>query len=102
VPATSCGEKVHHRSRRLSVHSLSLRTDCLVSWPYVRAFVSIDNMIFSSDSSEVAAVLDWELSTLGDSMADVASHLMVYYIPPGNHFLRGYCDCVYTACDNIQ
>jgi aminoglycoside phosphotransferase (APT) family kinase protein len=32
----------------------------------------IDNVLFKPESSEVAAVLDWELSTLGDPLADVA------------------------------
>ncbi len=30
----------------------------------------IDNMIYSHDAPEVLAVLDWELSTLGDPLAD--------------------------------
>ena len=30
----------------------------------------IDNMIFAKDRAEVLAVLDWELSTLGDPLAD--------------------------------
>jgi aminoglycoside phosphotransferase (APT) family kinase protein len=36
----------------------------------------IDNMIFAPDEPRVAAVLDWELSTLGDPMADFAYFLM--------------------------
>jgi aminoglycoside phosphotransferase (APT) family kinase protein len=38
----------------------------------------IDNMMFDRDSSRVIAVLDWELSTLGNPIADFAYHLMMY------------------------
>ena len=40
-----------------------------------------DNMIFDAVRPEVAAVLDWELSTLGDPVADFAYHLMMYRMP---------------------
>jgi aminoglycoside phosphotransferase (APT) family kinase protein len=42
-----------------------------------------DNMIFASDAAEVRAVLDWELSTLGDPAADFVYHLMMYRMPAG-------------------
>ena len=41
----------------------------------------LDNMIFRSDSNEVLAVLDWELSTLGDPIADF-SYLMLNWHNP--------------------
>lgn len=41
-----------------------------------------DNVIFHPDRPEVIAVLDWELSTLGDPLADFAYHAMMYRLPP--------------------
>ena len=40
-----------------------------------------DNMIFSPSRPEVIAVLDWELSTLGDPAADFTYHLLMYRMP---------------------
>jgi aminoglycoside phosphotransferase (APT) family kinase protein len=42
----------------------------------------LDNMILAPAASEVLAVLDWELSTLGDPVADFAYHLMQWDMPP--------------------
>ena len=40
-----------------------------------------DNMIFDPAEPEVCAVLDWELSTLGDPAADFTYHLLMYRMP---------------------
>jgi aminoglycoside phosphotransferase (APT) family kinase protein len=42
-----------------------------------------DNMIFHPSAPRVAAVLDWELSTLGHPLADFTYHLMMYRMPAG-------------------
>ena len=42
----------------------------------------IDNMIFAVDSAQVLAVLDWELSTLGDPLADLSYLLMNWVTEP--------------------
>ena len=41
----------------------------------------IDNLILHADRPQVAAVIDWELSTLGHPLADFAYHLMMYRFP---------------------
>ncbi|CCW18396.1 Predicted aminoglycoside phosphotransferase [Sphingobium indicum BiD32] len=42
-----------------------------------------NNLVFHGDRAEVAAILDWELSTLGHPITDFAFHLMMYRVPPG-------------------
>lgn len=42
----------------------------------------IDNMIFAPDTPRVIAVLDWELSTLGDPLADFSYFLMSWVTEP--------------------
>ncbi|HXG99108.1 MAG TPA: phosphotransferase family protein [Sphingomicrobium sp.] len=42
-----------------------------------------DNMIFAAREPRVMAVLDWELSTIGDPVADFVYHLLMYRMPAG-------------------
>ncbi|WP_272008513.1 phosphotransferase family protein [Roseovarius sp. ZX-A-9] len=46
----------------------------------------IDNMIFAEGSAEVRALLDWELSTLGHPLADLAYQCMQWRLPNENAF----------------
>jgi len=41
----------------------------------------LDNLIIAHDRPEIIAVLDWELSTLGDPLADFSYHLMAWHMP---------------------
>ena len=42
----------------------------------------LDNIILAPDAPRIVAVLDWELSTLGDPLADFSYHLMQWHMPP--------------------
>jgi len=45
----------------------------------------LDNMIFKPGKIEIAALLDWELSTLGHPLADLAYQCMQLRMDPGKH-----------------
>ncbi|MFL5073229.1 MAG: phosphotransferase family protein [Xanthobacteraceae bacterium] len=44
----------------------------------------LDNIIIAAAAPQVLAVLDWELSTLGDPLADFSYHLMQWVMPPSD------------------
>ncbi len=41
----------------------------------------LDNLIVDGRAPKIIAVLDWELSTLGDPLADFSYHLMAWHMP---------------------
>ena len=55
---------------------------CLVHGDY-----RLENLMFTPGGSTVAAVLDWELSTLGHPLSDLAYHALAWHNPQG--VLRG-------------
>ena len=55
----------------------------------------LDNMVFHSSQARIAAVLDWELSTIGHPLADFSYHCMSWHIEPGT--FRGIGGLDYAA-----
>jgi aminoglycoside phosphotransferase (APT) family kinase protein len=53
-------------------------------WSLVHGDYRLDNVILDADSLDARAVLDWEMSTLGDPLADLALAL-VYWSEAGDH-----------------
>lgn len=50
----------------------------------------IGNLIYAADAPQVAAVLDWELSTIGHPFSDLAFNCMTYHLPAGHPISAGF------------
>jgi aminoglycoside phosphotransferase (APT) family kinase protein len=55
----------------------------------------IDNLIYHPTEPRVIGVLDWELSTIGDPLADFAYHAMAWRVSP--ELFRGLAGVDFTA-----
>ena len=84
------------RQYRASETEAIAEMDALIAWleehrpeddgrvALVHGDYRIDNLIFAAGSPRIAAVLDWELSTLGHPFADLAYQIMQWRMPPGD------------------
>ena len=62
----------------------------------------LDNMILHPTRSSVRAVLDWELSTLGDPLGDFTYHLMNWVMPAGQRSGLGGLDLAALGIPSME
>lgn len=92
----------------LQVTRPPLTSPCLIHGDF-----RLGNMVISPERCDIAAVLDWELSTLGDPLTDVAYCSLMYHwdskvfgtvmgvldVPTETEFLETYCR--FTGRDGV-
>lgn len=62
----------------------------------------LDNMVLHATEPQVVAVLDWELSTLGDPIADLTYFLMQWVLPEGERNALGGLDLAAAGIPTVE
>lgn len=70
-------DSIRQISEALSKHA----SNCPNPFGLLHGDYKIDNLIFHPTEPRVIAVLDWELSTMGDGYCDLANFCMMYFMP---------------------
>lgn len=104
-PDEYCARQVARWSKqyRLSETEVIPEMDRLIEWlpttippqhatSIVHGDFRLDNMIFAQQENRVIAVLDWELSTLGDPIADFSYFMLNWVTPPDGRAAIGGLD----------
>lgn len=104
-PDEYCARQIARWSKqyRLSETEMIPEMDRLIEWlpttvppqhatSIVHGDFRLDNMIFAPQENRVIAVLDWELSTLGDPIADFSYFMLNWVNPPDGRAAIGGLD----------
>jgi aminoglycoside phosphotransferase (APT) family kinase protein len=75
-------EAMHRLIEWLPEHVPKEARDSEAKSAIVHGDYRLDNLIFHASEPRVLAVLDWELSTLGDPIVDFAYHVMTWHVDP--------------------
>lgn len=96
----SGAREIHEMERLIEWLPSTVPTEdlsCVVHGDY-----RLDNIIFKPHREEVAAVLDWELSTLGHPLADLSYFLMAWSMPEGERTALSGCDLAQMGIPDLQ